>query len=427
MVRRPLAAACAAAAIITSSGCLSLVPKQAHRHRPADRASPDGKPTTAQPFIEQLAVDSLKPAPEAPVVPQEDPAIAIDALRRKSESYARSLEALLAQRNVEGSPFRASAVQWLNPREFQLSLGAHDDSRVKPAEAIGKSEPRPNRDPAATGPADTQTFSDASNLPLELADVIDKTTVAAVTPERVARDAPLSLMPSKNGPADSVLSAKLTKRVKENPRDVAGHLEYQMLLFLQDEQVPNLASIATLPQEDRELVTAILDGLSNVRSTLRRDGNLMIAEKIRPIVELSDRLKTSAELTVPTLALAKRVEGFGRYETMDARLIAGKETPAIIYCEIENFSSQMNTEQMWETNLSMEVALFHEMGPQVFTDSPATIADTSRSRRHDFFVRKLIKFPSNLTMGRYVLKVTMVDTQSNRVAETSLPLQVVAQ
>ena len=112
---------------------------------------------------------------------------------------------------------------------------------------------------------------------------------------------------------------------------------------------------------------------------------------------------------------------------MDARLIAGKETPAIIYCEIENFSSQMNAEQMWETNLSMEVALFHEMGPQVFTDSPATIADTSRSRRHDFFVRKLIKFPSNLTMGRYVLKVTMVDTQSNRVAETSLPLQVVAQ
>jgi hypothetical protein len=75
----------------------------------------------------------------------------------------------------------------------------------------------------------------------------------------------------------------------------------------------------------------------------------------------------------------------------------------------------------------MEVVLFSEMGQQVFQDLPAKIADTSRSKRRDFFVRKLIKFPSNLTIGRYVLKVTMVDTQSNRVAETSLPVQVVAQ
>jgi len=370
--------------------------------------------------------------------PVEDPAVALQAIRRKSEAYARSMEVLLAQQSPEALP-RGSAVQWLDPRKFQVSLGdsASDspgDATGQPeaateghtAEVLGKSQPLPNRDPSTTGPADTQTFSDASNLPLELADVSDQPAVATVTPSKV-QSIPLNIAPPSVSGGDSALLAKLSKRIKENPRDVASHLEYQMLRYLFDEPVPNLTAIAPLPQEDRELVTAILDGLSNLRSTLRRDSNLMTAEKIRPMVELADRLKTSAELVVPTLALATRVEGFGRYETMESRLIAGRETPAIIYCEIENFSSQINAEQLWETNLSMEVALFSEMGPQVFTDAPASISDTSRSRRHDFFVRKLIKFPSNLTIGRYVLKVTLIDSQSNRVAETSLPLQVVAQ
>ena len=40
------------------------------------------------------------------------------------------------------------------------------------------------------------------------------------------------------------------------------------MLFLRDQSVPDLASLTSLPTEDRELVSAVMDGLSNFRNTL---------------------------------------------------------------------------------------------------------------------------------------------------------------
>jgi hypothetical protein len=37
-----------------------------------------------------------------------------------------------------------------------------------------------------------------------------------------------------------------------------------------------------------------------------------------------------------------------------------------------------------------------------------------------------VRLPANLTIGRYLLKVTIVDQFANRIAETTVPLQVVA-
>jgi hypothetical protein len=39
----------------------------------------------------------------------------------------------------------------------------------------------------------------------------------------------------------------------------------------------------------------------------------------------------------------------------------------------------------------------------------------------------VITLPQTLTIGRYVLKVSLVDTQSNRVAEASVPIVIAAQ
>jgi hypothetical protein len=39
----------------------------------------------------------------------------------------------------------------------------------------------------------------------------------------------------------------------------------------------------------------------------------------------------------------------------------------------------------------------------------------------------MIKLPASLTIGRYLLKVTIIDQQANRVAEASVPLVVNAQ
>ena len=100
---------------------------------------------------------------------------------------------------------------------------------------------------------------------------------------------------------------------------------------------------------------------------------------------------------------------------------------AIVYCELENFSSQQNQAKMWQTDITQEAVLYTEDGMQVWADKTQRIQDTCRDRRHDFFLRTLVRFPGTLTVGRYMLKVTIVDSQANRVAEASLPIEVAGQ
>lgn len=419
-------------------------------HRPTDVATTTIEPPAERSVDRPAAVES-SPAVESTAGQQAvgEDAGSIEALRRKSEAYAQALEILLRERGAappaEGKS--GSAVEWLDANRFQVTLGdpprrpepptvkavpkqQERVAKVEPATDQASLPPPSAKEPVTEAPAQPAATEENSNTPLALADAAETLpTIAMITPAPLNSDiaAGADSEVSARGPVDAgALLARLSRRVKENPKDVASHLEYQMLLFLMDEQVPELASIATLPQEDRELVTALLDGISNLRATLRRDANLLIAEKIRPVVELSDRLRTSAELTIPTMTLCSRVDDFGRYEVMEPRFIAGRESATIVYCELENFSSQYEDGQ-WQTALSMELSLFSEAGQQVYVETPAAITDTCRSRRRDFFLRKLIKLPSNLIIGRYVLKVTIVDTQGNRVAESSLPLQIVAQ
>jgi len=190
-----------------------------------------------------------------------------------------------------------------------------------------------------------------------------------------------------------------------------------------------LKSIAPLPEEDRELLTTLLDGLSNFRTGLRADANSLQSKKVAPLLELADRLRSQGELTISTAALCKSVQRFGVYEPMEPpRFVAGrKDNAAILYCEVANFSSQLNDKKLWETKLKQEAVLFSESGLQVWSDKTDTVLDQSRNRLHDFFIADKIVLPSSLPVGRYLMKMTVTDLHANRVAEATVPIQIVAQ
>ena len=233
------------------------------------------------------------------------------------------------------------------------------------------------------------------------------------------------------------LEAKLARRLQDNPRNLWAHFDYQMLHFLRDEKVAQPDALATLPLEDRELIEAVMDGMSNFRNGLRLDNNMLLSKKVQPFLELADRLRAQADLNIPVLALCTKVDGFGVYEPIDpARFVAAKEHLAIVYCEVENFASTPITEKklwetgekkVWETKLTQEAVLYTEGGLPVWQDKAKSIVDQSRNRRHDFFVVKMIKLPATLTIGRYLLKVTVTDEQAKRVAEQTVSVEIVAQ
>ena len=170
-----------------------------------------------------------------------------------------------------------------------------------------------------------------------------------------------------------------------------------------------------------------MDGLTNFRNTIRAENNMLLSKKIRPLVEAADRLRTQSDLSIPKIALCSSVKGFGQYEAIEPRFPANAEAKAILYCEIENFSAQLNDQQQWTSELKLEAVLYAEDSLQVWSDKAERVLDSSRNRRRDFFIRKFVTLPKNLGIGRYLLKVSVTDEQANHIAESTLPITVVAQ
>lgn len=381
-----------------------------------------------------------------------------EALARKTQAYSQQVTPMLQGRGTAttnpsggggggGAPGakhdqRDSTVQWGDPDE--LSLGSASPSAPPRAPAVQPQTHQPMIRPNANGnvapprPGAGTVTNDSSRGAVASLDngigalpnaAVDLNPAPAPTQMSVAKPAS-----GGAGPAGSTtvtvegMSSKLDKRVRDYPRDVSAHLDLQLMKFLLDEQVPDLASISSLPTEDRELVSAVIDGLSNFRSTLRQDNNMLLSKKVRPLLEMADRLRSQADLTIPVIALCTAVRTYGQYDPIEpARFAAGKEHEVILYCEIENLAAQFDDKKQWTTRLTKEATLYTEGGTPVWSDKLETITDVSRHRRHDFFIVKRVRIPATLGVGRYLLKVSVVDQQVSRVAEATVPVVIAAQ
>jgi hypothetical protein len=339
------------------------------------------------------------------------------------------MEPILSKRGG-GKPRPAgepSVADFLDPSEFRIGPPVQPTIQKpeRPVEVIPISNPvvadtpsLPNQGAAVASAAVAPDKSAGGvNLPNFVADGPARSRPPVIKP--VAKD---------TSPSAGDLDVNFARNVKDYPKDVWAHLDYQLLQFLKDKPTPQLDVLAKLSADDRELISAVLDGLTNFRNAIRSDNNMLMSRKVRPLLDLADRVRAQADLVIPTMSLCTKVDGYGVYEPIEpARFAAMKAHPIIVYCEVENFASQLTEKKMWETKLSQEVVLYTETGLPVWKDKTQNIPDLARNRRHDFFVVKKTSFPNNITIGRYLLKVTIVDEQASRVAEATIPVQFVAQ
>jgi hypothetical protein len=221
-------------------------------------------------------------------------------------------------------------------------------------------------------------------------------------------------------PATVAASTALT-----DPRPVTAAEQFDHALArLADNQPPE--SLAMLPPEERDLISAVVDAIAGFRNGLA-DPNALMQTKTASLVALSQQLDSQLPLEIPTLALCKSVQQFGIYDAIDPpKFIAGKLTPVIIYCELAHFRSRPASDARWETKLSYEAVLYRDGDDAmpVLSKKPTEIIDHCRNRRRDFFLADRMSIPSNLGAGRYLLKVTIVDKIANHVAEKTAAIVV---
>jgi hypothetical protein len=361
-----------------------------------------------------------------------------DILAQKTAAYAEEVDRLLKARAAEKA---AAAAPTTKPSAAKSEVTFVDPGKLPPAQ-----NPAPTKTQAvAKGPAvpqDTRptihelldTAPAAANQATKIPVGNEQVAVAA-TPAVDVKSQPQQPQSIRNRVPDLAtssdeLSRKLGERIKSDPLDVSAHLDYQLLQMINGESVPELNAIAPLPQEDREIVSAIMDGLSNFRSNIRGGANGLLKDKTAPIAEMGDRVRNQATLSIPSLTLCRDVKQFGIYEPFTStRFVHGEKHLMVVYCEVQNFASQLNSKGLWETKLKYEVLLYtdsNDAALQVWQQKPTAVVDQCHSRRRDFFIAKLMEVPQDLPVGGYLMKVSIVDETANRIAEATVPLQIVA-
>lgn len=266
----------------------------------------------------------------------------------------------------------------------------------------------------------------------------DEDTAAQAKPAEVPVQQPTHM------PVEEVVLDPEVKRDRL-ARELAGILSE--LVELGDDPARSALALASLEMLLPDDETALVDQgvlsepelatINAVRSLLRSmtsEGELASPDQLLGQLEqIHTQLNAWAGLSIKRAALCTKVEGYGRYETFPSyRFVAGQAQQMIVYTELDHFMQRESTGPdgltRYEIELSQRLELYHVADDLNTWNEPAdSVHDVSRNRLRDYYLTNLVKLPANLGVGRYHLKIVMRDLIGEKVAETIIPIEIVAQ
>jgi hypothetical protein len=219
-------------------------------------------------------------------------------------------------------------------------------------------------------------------------------------------------------PAPSLDEALVAvRKIAEEHPNLKTALALALLNGDKDGQVSQKLSPA-----DQKVFSDLLAALEAMKAS----PNSTLAQRTAPILEAAQSWRQDADLTLPRLVLASRVDSFGVFAPVAGTFDQGKRYTVILYCEVANFCSQKTGEGWYSTRLSQQESLITEDGLLVWRPNSEEIEDRSLNQRHDFYLVKKLTIPETLAAGKYSLRMSVTDRNSNKIAVMNLPIEIVA-
>ncbi|MHA7814573.1 MAG: hypothetical protein ACX94C_14405 [Phycisphaerales bacterium] len=223
----------------------------------------------------------------------------------------------------------------------------------------------------------------------------------------------------------SILSEMVT--LGEDPG--ASALALASLEMLLPEDTSTLVDSGVLSEPE----LATIDAVRSLLSSMTSEGTLVSPNELASRLEgIQRQLAAWSGLSIRNAALCTRVDGFGRYTTFPSyRFIAGQEHEIIVYTELEHFAQEESTgpdgRARYGIELSQRLELYHVADDlNTWNRAAERVRDESRNQLRDYYLTNRVWLPGNLGVGRYHLKIVMRDLLSDKVAETIVPIEIVA-
>jgi len=118
---------------------------------------------------------------------------------------------------------------------------------------------------------------------------------------------------------------------------------------------------------------------------------------------------------------------FGRGERGGYAFLAHTGQQAVVYLEVENFTSELDDQGRWVTQLAQQLVVISDRdGIPVWREDWQRGTDISKNRREDFFIVQVVTLPKRLSVGLYQLKIHIRDERSGSEAEATIDFEMVA-
>ncbi|MFO0926463.1 MAG: hypothetical protein U0736_05410 [Gemmataceae bacterium] len=237
--------------------------------------------------------------------------------------------------------------------------------------------------------------------------------------ERVALSQPSDPPPDKATSGTNPAPAEAVKppvAVPEPPRKDDPPLLAALRCAMEKHPEEAKQLLTRYEKSDRQLLLALVKLTAGVsEGELEKLPPAEVAATLEHLHALSASLKKRAPLTLENMLLCRRIEGFGRYETLPpeyefqaaAEGYAGERVQ--VYVEVRNFAARPHAEQ-FVTVLDSELEVCDAQRKKVAVMKLGECQDVSRTTRHDYFLNFQFHVPPQLAPGLYTLWVTVKDT-----------------
>lgn len=218
----------------------------------------------------------------------------------------------------------------------------------------------------------------------------------------------------------SLLEQELARQRSTEEVDLQDQVALRLLYLIANQQERALTAIPGLDAAEQEFWQQVMWGLTNALDTqhLARPED-RAAQTIAQLQQAIRRLQEKADLQIRNVAFSRQNLGYGNYDRLPRNEFRpGHEV--LLYAEIENFKSEPTAEGQYRTLLRSTIEILSPAGElRKKIDFPAT-EDLCRNYRRDYFHNYQFTIPDRLPLGPHVLKLTVFDELSGKMASYTI-------
>ncbi len=376
-----------------------------------------------RPAVQQEPQKPSEP-PEPPQVVQAD---ADQTPGERSDDVDRTVLTYIERVDEAVRLARRQDDRWsFNPGDLRTAADTEPAPSTQPVEpppiqVIPESQEQPSTAPAESDPASQPTALEPPQL--------GSVAVRAAPDIRTApstRQPPGINTPAVARAAPATLKDFLDQYPAVGEGTFREQIELRMLWAIAGEYQRAREPLSLVTAEQQELAAGFIDAWIAIHEAHMGDLASAATVAAEELADLQESLRKLSDLSLPVLEICSAVRGFGQYDAIDPpRFLAGVASEFVLYCEVRDFVSERRSDDFYYTTFDMTTTLLNRAGDTIWQEKDPDIVDRCRNRRHDCFIPRLVRLPTSLSPGRYVAKVTIVDKLGAKVAENSVPFEVV--